>query len=101
MFFFNWEYYIYKYNDLVKSKINSETKALKHWIQHGKKEERIYVDIPIYFDWKTYLLNNNDLHDSGIKTEEDAWKHYIYHGYMEQRYPSIESLVKIYCVRPK
>lgn len=99
MFFFNWEYYIYKYEDLVNSDINSNKKALNHWLHHGKKEERLYADIPIYFDWKFYLLNNEDLIESGINTEEDSWRHFIYHGFAENRYASIEKYVKIYCIR--
>lgn len=99
MFFFNWEYYIYKHDDLIDSDINSNKKALNHWLQHGRKEERLYVDISIYFDWKFYLLNNTDLIESGINTEEDSWRHFIYHGFMENRYPSIENLVRIYCIR--
>jgi len=99
MFLFNWEYYINKYSDLKMANIINEKEALKHWINHGKKEERIYTDIPIYFDWKTYLLNNPDLLDSGIETEDKAWQHFIYHGFQERRYISIEKFVKIYCIR--
>jgi hypothetical protein len=99
MFFFNWEYYIYKYKDLTDSNINNNIKALDHWVKYGKKEERLYVDVPIHFNWQFYLLNNIDLIESGISNEEDAWRHYIYHGYIEKRYPSIENLVKIYCIR--
>lgn len=98
MFFFNWEYYIYKYNDLKNSNIDSNKKALNHWLKYGKDEERIYTDIPIYFNWKFYLLNNEDLIESGITTEENAWRHFIYHGFIENRYISIEKYVKIYCI---
>ena len=99
MFFFNWSYYIDKYVDLQLAGINTEKKAINHWLTHGKKENRIYADISIYFDWKIYLLNNNDLIEDGINTEEDAWRHYIYYGYMEKRYPTIEKLTKIYCLQ--
>jgi hypothetical protein len=96
MIFFNWEYYVCKYPDLIN--INNKEKALNHWVKYGKNEERIYTDIPIYFNWKEYLFENSDLIESGINTEETAWRHFIYHGFMEKRYSSISSFVKIYCV---
>ena len=99
MFFFNWEYYVNKYPDLLNSDINDNKKALNHWLKHGKNEERLYTDIPIHFNWRDYLLENIDLIESGINTEENAWRHYIYHGFMENRYPTVTNLLKIYCVR--
>lgn len=98
MIFFNWEYYVHKYPDLIHSNINNNKKALDHWLNHGKKEERLYTDIPIYFNWKQYLLENIDLIESGINTEENAWRHFIYHGFSENRYPYISNIVKMYCV---
>uniref|UniRef100_A0A6C0BAK1 Uncharacterized protein n=1 Tax=viral metagenome TaxID=1070528 RepID=A0A6C0BAK1_9ZZZZ len=96
MFNFNWEFYINKYPDLVNFHIINEKMALKHWIECGKKEERIYCDIPIYFNWKTYIKQNRDLFSSGIHNEDNAWKHYIYHGFEEGRYSSIEKFMKVY-----
>jgi len=100
MIFFNWEYYVNKHPDLIRSNINNKKKALDHWLQYGKREERLYSDIPIYFNWKNYLLENIDLIKSGINTEENAWRHFVYHGFIENRYPGISNYVKIYCVQP-
>jgi hypothetical protein len=38
---FDWKYYLSLYPDLKKANINNEKDAYNHWINHGKKEERI------------------------------------------------------------
>ena len=50
---FDWEFYLNKYKDLIKADINTQEKALEHWKQFGKKEERIFTDIPIFFIGKS------------------------------------------------
>ena len=82
---FDWEFYINKYRDLKKAGIDNEEKALEHWKSHGKKEERIFTDIPIFFSWLEYLNQNKDLKVK-IENEEEAWSHFIYHGQYEGRY---------------
>jgi hypothetical protein len=98
---FDWEFYIYKYNDLQKANIDTKEKALEHWLQHGKKEERIITDIPIFFNWIKYIETNTDL-QGHIETEEDAWRHYIYHGQYENRYIELKQRqIKIFYIKQK
>ena len=68
--------------------------AWNHWNSHGKKEERIYADIPIFFNWKDYIINNNDL--SHTSTEETAWKHFLYHSRKEKRFIKNKDYLKKY-----
>ena len=90
MSFFNWEFYINKYNDLKN--IKNKEDALKHWIDFGIKEERIYTDIPIFFNWKVYISMNPDLLKNNINTENKSWQHYLYHGQYENRYDFLEDI---------
>ena len=93
---FNWEFYVHKYKDLKKGGIDTEEKALEHWKNYGKKEERIFTDIPIFFNWREYLNNYKDLQLT-IDTEEKAWQHYIYHGQYEERYKELkERKIKLF-----
>jgi hypothetical protein len=39
---FDWEFYLYSNKDLKNNGINNETKAIKHFLAHGIKENRIY-----------------------------------------------------------
>lgn len=108
---FDWEKYVDKYGDLKT--INSKDAAWNHWINHGKKEMRIYYSllesgnktvedyhnkIPsnhwikyidnFYnglddFDWKTYVENYDDIYH--LITKEDAWEHWIFCGKLEGR----------------
>lgn len=91
---FQWEFYLGKYQDLINMTTMEE--AWNHWNSHGKKEERIYADIPIFFNWKDYINNNNDL--SHISTEEFAWKHFLYHGRKEKRLIQNKDYLKKYCI---
>ncbi len=59
--YFNWIYYVTKYDDLYKSGVNTPSKAWAHWTLHGKYEGRScypqlyqYGKIPMYsFNLKT------------------------------------------------
>jgi len=93
---FHWEYYINKYEDLRKNGINSPEGAFLHWTNFGKKEFRIFNDIPIIFDWKNYLHNNKDLQK--IISEEEAWRHFLYFGCKENRKIRFKNRLKIYCL---
>jgi hypothetical protein len=94
--FFNWEFYVNKYDDLKEENINSEEKAYNHWIKYGKKEKRIYTDIPIYFDWIFYVINTDNLRDV-IDCEDKAWKHYLYIGQYNNKYRKFTNIInKIY-----
>ena len=39
---FDWQTYLTYYPDLVQSGINSEGRALQHYLQHGRREGRLY-----------------------------------------------------------
>lgn len=94
---FQWEFYLHNYQDLRKNGLKSPEEAYLHWLNYGKKELRIFNDIPIIFDWKNYLSNNNDL-KKNIKSEEEAWRHFLYFGLKENRMIRHKNKLKIYCV---
>jgi hypothetical protein len=91
---FSWEFYVNKYPDLYDIKIRED--AWAHWSKHGKKEQRIYTDVPILFNWKDYIKNNSDLNK--IDNEEEAWKHCLYHLKKENRFTCNGALLKQYCL---
>jgi hypothetical protein len=93
---FHWEFYLNKYPDLRKNGLKSPEDAYQHWLNYGKNELRIYIDIPIIFDWKNYLLNNKDL--KTIYTEEEAWRHFLYFGWKENRMIRFKKRLKVYCL---
>ena len=93
---FNWEYYISKYDDLIKGDFNSHEDAWYHWLKFGKKEQRVYIDIPIFFNWKKYIETHLDLRT--ILTEEEAWRHFLYHGRIENRNIKHYNILKQYCI---
>ena len=94
---FHWEYYLYKYEDLRVSGLINEEDAHNHWLKHGKKEKRIYIDIPLIFDWVNYIALNPDLHF--IEDEEEAWRHFLYFGIKENRIIRFRNQLKRYCVK--
>ena len=77
---FNWKIYVLLNNDIRH--IKDKTKAIEHYLNHGKKEKRIY-NMPSDFNWKTYIFLNNDIHH--ITEKEKAIKHYLNHGIIEKR----------------
>ena len=79
--YFDWKYYIDRYEDLRNADIDNEEKAINHWINHGKIEGRICEQ----FDWKYYINRYEDLRNAGIDNEEKAWNHLINHGKKEGR----------------
>lgn len=94
---FHWEFYLYKYEDLRTSRLINEEDAWNHWLKHGKKEKRIYIDIPLIFDWKNYIDSNPDL--DFIEDEEEAWRHFLYFGAKENRIIRFRNQLKRYCVK--
>lgn len=106
---FDWSSYVSYYEDLIKNNINTKEKAWKHWISHGKKEDRDYfdlnerttntttnneikqnlnknnMDIDENFDWVKYTSYYSDLRDDKIDTKEKAWTHWIKYGEKEGR----------------
>jgi glycosyltransferase involved in cell wall biosynthesis len=85
---FDWEEYVKINKDL---NFNNEIDAIKHYINHGAHEQRIYkIDyelIPADFDWIEYIEINRDLN---FDNEIDAIKHYINHGIHEKRIYKID-----------
>lgn len=67
-----------KYNDLLK--LNASD-LLKHYIENGKKEERMYK-LPDYFNVNLYRIKNDDLVNLNY---DNLIKHYINFGYKENR----------------
>jgi len=83
---FDWKSYIHLNEDLKY--IKTEYEAWIHWINYGKKENRIfknknYLVIDKQFDWVTYLMLNEDL--KNITNKEEAWDHWQKHGINEER----------------
>ena len=84
---FNWKIYLKNYPDLFHMGITDEKKALEHWLNHGKSEEKIaYIYLEdVNFDWVLYINNYSDLYDAGIYIEKTALEHWITHGKNEGR----------------
>lgn len=88
---FVWQIYLIINDDLIKNGITNQKQAEKHYLDYGKKEDRIYdfdtitKKLPKNFDWKFYLDNNIDLKFNNITTELSAAIHYIYYGQYEKR----------------
>jgi hypothetical protein len=84
---FNWKIYLKNYPELFHDGVNDEKKALEHWVNHGKSENRIahiYLE-DVNFDWILYINNYSDLFHSGINSERLAIEHWITHGKKENR----------------
>jgi hypothetical protein len=79
---FDWEFYIFLYDDLKS--INNKEEALTHYINHGIKEYRTCNKI-LYdsFDYNFYISTYSDL--SHLKNKKDAFIHYINYGIKEYR----------------
>ncbi|MBF0122423.1 MAG: hypothetical protein HQL21_03305, partial [Candidatus Omnitrophica bacterium] len=86
---FDWKNYLLLYPSLEKEGVNTEEKAIRHWLLYGRKEGRVYSllkelevnlkDIKRYpgFDWKNYLLLYPNLEKEGVNTEEKAIRHWL------------------------
>jgi hypothetical protein len=76
---FDFDINIYsKYNDLEKLTFSD---MIKHYIENGEKEGRIYK-LPINFNINNYRTKNLDLINLNY---DQLIKHYIYNGYKEKR----------------
>lgn len=91
--------------------INSQQDAIKHYQEHGYKENRQYIisndnniptsvcsandDVPRDFNWIWYRVHYPDLKDK-VTNEQEAIQHYLQHGQREgRRYaPDISTLQK-------
>ena len=103
---YDWNRYINENKDLIEAGINTKESAIKHWIKHGKNEERkIYIindninkknnnDYEL-FDWKKYIEDYEDLRKAGIDTKDKAWKHWLNYGKNENRIINFNNNIKI------
>jgi len=80
-YYFDWKFYINKYEDLRKAGINTMEKAWDHYEKYGRGEGRTSEE----FDWKFYINKYEDLRNNGIDTMEKAWDHYEKYGRVEGR----------------
>jgi hypothetical protein len=80
----DWTYYLDRYHDLRANGVHTEQQAKKHWLEYGKKEGRVALNIP-NFDWTYYLDRYHDLRANGVHTEQQAKKHWIVYGQREGR----------------
>ncbi len=78
---FDWKYYTSIYHDLQKAGIDTREKALQHWNNHGKKENRKCNDFEC-FDYNFYIKTYPDLQFTNIN---DAYNHWINFGRNEKR----------------
>ena len=90
---FNWEFYVNYNNHLVHCGINTQTKAIKHWIQYGKGEGLLTCIKPIKEAYYKVInheyndifdifnnMNNITLYDAATENDEtliDEKLHYI------------------------
>lgn len=84
---FNWEIYVLLNKDLQDAKIDTQKKAIAHWENHGKNENRSYNIYTSYpdFNWEKYISLNTDLAPNNINSEESATIHFLKYGRYENR----------------
>ena len=71
---FDWETYVELNTDLKELGVKDRDVAYEHWINHGKKEGRLYS-----FDWCNYIKNYNLVNQS-IDTKTKAIEHWLNSG---------------------
>ncbi|MBF0122424.1 MAG: glycosyltransferase [Candidatus Omnitrophica bacterium] len=94
---FDWQEYLLLYPNLKKNGVNTEAKAIRHWLLNGRKEGREYSfsrwlkmaqkEMKHYpdFDWQEYVVLNSDLKHMGIETKEALICHWLLYGRKEGR----------------
>lgn len=82
---FDWKFYVDYHKDLQSANINTQEKAINHWLKYGRKSGRIYNEHAIDFDWIFYLSHYPDLKKKGINTQEKALLHWLEYGIKEDR----------------
>lgn len=80
---FDWKEYLIANTDLIDGGINNERLAYSHWMERGRKEQRLLKSAA--FDWTQYIAINQDLISSGCNTKQLVQEHYINNGYKEGR----------------
>ncbi len=79
MEYFDYNYYISKYNDL---KHLTKEQAINHFKKYGIKEQRKFNKLLENFDYKFYITEYKDLNKMNYL---EACNHYIKYGIKEQR----------------
>jgi hypothetical protein len=74
---FDWETYLELNRDLKESGLITRDEAVRHWIHHGKTENREYQ-----FDWCSYVKQHNLIPQS-IDTKIKAINHWLDYGKKE------------------
>jgi len=91
-FDFDWVLYLCCNPDLFMNGIKDEESAVNHWLNIGRKNNRLYFlenynlmirDEFLNFSWNKYINLNNDL--KNLNQEMYAWNHWLYHGIKEER----------------
>jgi hypothetical protein len=89
---FNWEIYSILNPDLLKAGLNTKQQLERHYLVHGKKENRhinvnhVYAD----FDTENYKKNNIDLQHMNNQQLELHW---LKHGRYENRHYKVRKLI--------
>ncbi len=89
---FNFDIYLYNYDDIKNIYLKNRKAAYDHWIKNGAKEGRTcnlivkseHQEEYNNLDWQAYLNNNPDL-KRVYSTQTQAWIHWIEHGKHEGR----------------
>ena len=82
---FDWEIYL-SLNDDVNHHFPTKDDAIKHYLDYGINEKRLYITkhIPSDFDWEYYLILNQDVYIY-FKNKIGSLYHYETFGYNENR----------------
>jgi len=89
---FVWEKYI-EINDDVKDCYPTKEGAIRHYLNDGIKQNRLYKTehLPDDFDWEIYLGLNPDVY-SICKNKTSSIMHYENHGFIEERFYKLEQV---------
>jgi len=82
--YFNWKYYIDKYDDLKNAGIDNFEKAKEHWILYGNKEKR-----SCQFSVEFYIVKYDLKKKYEINNDDDVFKHWQNYGKNEKKYPCL------------
>ena len=95
---FNWKFYLYANPDLKKDNINTKEAAEKHFLIHGRFENRKYkIEKKIdNFDNQIYYLCNKHKYDNLNNPEESLFHYILFSNPKEDVIYNYENAVKIF-----
>lgn len=95
---FNWKFYLYANPDLKKHNINTKDEAEKHFLNHGKFENRKYKIEKIIdnFDNNIYYICNKHKYDNLNNPEESFFHYILYSNPKEDIIYNYENALKIF-----